>query len=276
MFKTTRITLACFVLLAGIVLNSCNNYRQVLKSSDIRLKYKTAVELYEKGDFHRAMQLFDELLIFYRGNDTSEMINYYYAYCYYGEEDYLEAGYYFTKFSSSFPTSKYSEECDYMSAYCQYLFSPIYGLDQTISIDAIKQFQLFINEYPASSRVAKCNELIDELRAKLEKKEFETARLYYKIESYQAAYVAFKNVLKDYPDTRHKEDIYYYMLASSYEYAINSIETKKKERLELARDAYNSLNTSFPQSEYGKAAKSIMKNIEKELAKYANKDNTQI
>ncbi|HNX05943.1 MAG TPA: outer membrane protein assembly factor BamD [Bacteroidales bacterium] len=276
MFKTTRITLACFILLAGIVLSSCNNYRQVLKSSDTRLKYKTAVELYEKGDFHRAMQLFDELLIFYRGNDTSEMINYYYAYCYYGEEDYLEAGYYFTKFSSAFPTSKYSEECDYMSAYCQYLFSPVYGLDQTITIDAIKQFQLFINEYPSSSRVAKCNELIDELRAKLEKKEYQTALLYYKIESYQAAYVAFKNVLKDYPDTRHKEDIYYYMLASSYEYAINSIETKKKERLELARDAYNSLSTSFPQSEYSKAAKSIMKNIEKELIKYTPKEQTQI
>lgn len=271
-----RISIVCISLLTGILLYSCGTFRKVLKSSDIKLKYSTAVTLYEKGDYHRAMQLFDELLVYYRGNDTSEKINYYYAYCYYGEEDYLEAGYYFTKFSSAFPTSKFAEECDYMSAYCQYLFSPEYGLDQTITLDAIKQFQLFINEYPQSTRVAKCNELIDELRYKLEKKEFETARLYYKIENYQAAYVAFKNVLKDYPDTKHKEDVYYYMLTSSYQYAINSIETKKRERLELARDAYNSLNTTFPESGYGKEAKSIMKNIEKELAKYSEKDKKQI
>lgn len=271
-----RISIVCISLLTGILLYSCGTFRKVLKSSDIRLKYSTAVTLYEKGDYHRAMQLFDELLVYYRGNDTSEKINYYYAYCYYGEEDYLEAGYYFTKFSSAFPTSKFAEECDYMSAYCQYLFSPEYGLDQTITLDAIKQFQLFINEYPQSTRVVKCNELIDELRYKLEKKEFETARLYYKIEDYQAAYVAFKNVLKEYPDTKHKEDVYYYMLTSSYQYAINSIETKKRERLELARDAYNSLNTTFPESGYGKEAKSIMKNIEKELAKYSEKDKKQI
>ncbi|HOY33368.1 MAG TPA: outer membrane protein assembly factor BamD [Bacteroidales bacterium] len=278
MFKTSRITIFFVALLTGFILSSCGQYRKVLKSSDIGLKYSTAVTLYEKGDYHRAMQLFDELLIYYRGTDTSEKINYYYAYCYYGENDYLQAGYYFTKFTSTFPTSKYAEECEYMSAYCQYMYSPEYGLDQTISVDAIKQFQLFINQYPNSTRIAKCNEIIDELRYKLEKKEFEIARLYYKIEDYQAAYIAFKNVLRDYPETKHKEDAYYYMLSSSYLYAINSIETKKKERLELARDAYNSLNTAFPESGFGKEARSIMKNIEKELSKFneKEKENKQI
>jgi outer membrane protein assembly factor BamD len=276
MLKTMRLLIVCISLLTSILLTSCGQYRKVLKSSDIKLKYSTAVTLYEKGDYHRAMQLFDELLIYYRGTDTSEKINYYYAYCNYGESDYLQAGYYFTKFTSTFPTSKYAEECNYMSAYCQYLYSPEYGLDQTISIDAIKEFQLFINQYPQSTRVPKCNEIIDELRYKLEKKEYETAKLYYKIQSYQAAYIAFKNVLKDYPDTKHKEEVYYYMLSSSYLYAQNSIETKKKERLELARDAYYSLNTIFPASGYSKEAKSIMKNIEKELSKYSEKEKKQI
>ncbi len=276
MLRFSRLLIICISLLSSVLFVSCSEYRSVLKSSDIRLKYKTAVSLYDKGDYHRAMQLFDELLIYYRGTDTSEKINYYYAYCYFGEDDYLQAGYYFTKFTSTFPTSKYAEECNYMSAYCQYLFSPEFGLDQTISVDAIKEFQLFINQYPKSTRVAKCNEIIDELRDKLEKKEFEIAKLYYKIESYQASYIAFKNVLKDYPDSKHKEEIYYYMLLSSYQYAINSIETKKQERLEIARDAYNSFNATFPVSDYGKDAKSIMKNVEKELLKYTEKDKKLI
>ena len=52
-----------------------------------------------------------------------------------------------------------------------------------------------------------------------------------------------------------------------------SRETKKKERLELSRDAYYSLNATFPESKYNKDAKSILKNIEKELAKYSGEDN---
>jgi len=276
MFKKSRILIFCIVVLSGVLLFSCSQYRKVLKSPDIKLKYSTAVALYEKGDYHRAMQLFDELLIYYRGTDTSEKINYYYAYCYYGEGDFLQAGYYFTKYTSTFPTSKYAEECNYMSAYCQYLFSPEYGLDQTITIDAIKQLQLFINQYPKSTRVAKCNELIDELRSKLELKTYENARLYYRIQSYQAAYIAFKNVLKDYPDTKYKEEAYFYMLSSSYRYAMNSVEAKKKERLEMAREAYNSLNATFPSSVYSKDAKAIMKNIEKELAKYSGNNNSEI
>ena len=147
MFKNPRLLLVCIALLTVILAASCSQYKKVLKGTDIRLKYSTAVTLYEKGDFHRAMQLFDELLIYYRGTDTSEKINYYYAKCYFGDGDFLQAGFYFTKFTTTFPTSKYAEECQYMSAYCQYMYSPKYSLDQTISVDAIKEFQLFINAY---------------------------------------------------------------------------------------------------------------------------------
>ena len=271
MFKNTRVVVVILALLSGILMYSCSEYRKVLKGTNINQKYATAVALYEKDDFHRAMTLFDELLIYYRGTDTSEKINYYFAYCYFGEGDFLQAGYYFTKFTSTFPTSKYAEECQYMSAYCQYMFTPKYSLDQTISVDAIKQFQLFINAYPKSKRIDKCNELIDELREKLERKSYETAKLYYKIENYQSASIAFKNLLKDFPDTKYKEDAYYYILVSNYYYAMNSIETKKNERMMNAKDAYSSLFAAYPQTTFEKDAKNIMKNVEKELTKISDK-----
>jgi len=267
MFKNSRLLIVCIALLTVILTSSCSQYKKVLKGTDIKLKYATAITLYEKGDFHRAMQLFDELLIYYRGTDTSEKINYYYAQCYFGDGDFLQAGFYFTKFTSTFPTSKYAEECQYMSAYCQYMYSPKYSLDQTISVDAIKEFQLFINTYPKSDKVVKCNELIDELRGKLERKAFEIAKLYYKIEDYQSAVIAFKNLLKDFPDTKYKEVAYYYMLLANYDYALKSIENKKIERLNNAKDAYNALLSTFPQTIYEKDAKSVLKNIDKEIQK---------
>jgi outer membrane protein assembly factor BamD len=271
MFKNPRLIIVCIALLTGLLFASCSSYKKVLKGTDIKLKYATAVTLYEKGDFHRAMQLFDELLIYYRGTDTSEKVNYYYAQCYFGDGDFLQAGFYFTKFSSTFPTSKYAEECRYMSACCQYMYSPKYNLDQTISVDAIKELQLFINLYPKSDKVAKCNELIDELRGKLERKAFEIAKLYYKIENYQSAAIAFKNLLKDFPDSKYQETAHYYILLSNYNYAMQSIEYKKLERLSTAKDAYNALVSTFPNTTYDKESKGVLKSIEKEIQKLTAK-----
>lgn len=277
MKKTALLLTLSIAVLTSILSTSCSNYRSVLKGTSIPQKYKMAEELYNKGDYHRAMQLLDELLIYYRGTDTSEKINYYYAQCYYGEGEYLEAGFYFSKFCNTFPTSKYAEESQYMAAYCQYLYSPKYSLDQTISEDAIDEFQMFINTYPSSERVAKCNELIDELRGKLEKKAFETAKLYYKIGNYESAVVAFKNLLIDFPDTRFKEEAFYYTLLSKYNFALNSIETKKIDRLNIAKEAFNMLLTTYPQSKYEKNARIVLKNIDKELANLLQpKENSNI
>jgi outer membrane protein assembly factor BamD len=270
MFKNVRLIIVCIALLTGILMTSCNSFKKILKGTDIHKKYAMATTLYEKGDYHRAMQLFDELLIYYRGTDTSEKINYYYAQCYFGDGDYLQAGFYFTKFSSTFPTSHYTEECRYMSAYCQYMYSPKYSLDQTITVDAIKEFQLFINMYPKSDKVAKCNELMDELRGKLERKAFEIAKLYYNIDNYESAVISFKNLLKDFPDTKYKEVTYYYILLSNYNYALKSYENKKMERLNNAKDAYSALITSFPNSNYEKDSKSVLKSIDKEIQKLTN------
>lgn len=259
------------IALTVLTLLSCSDFKKIQKSVNISDKYKAAVAYYQKEDYHRALLLLDELMIYYRGTDTSEKINYYYAYCYYGQADYIQAGYYFLKFTDMFPASVYSEECLYMSAYCQYLFSPEYSLDQTMSLDAVRQLQYFIDRYPNSPRITDCNKLIDEIRQKLETKAFQIAKLYYNTESYQAAVVAFKNLLKEYPDTEYREEAYFYIVESSYKYALQSVERKKGDRLLLAVDAYNAFMAIFPQSKYVKDVGVIYKNINKELAKINEK-----
>ncbi|MGB1120799.1 MAG: outer membrane protein assembly factor BamD, partial [Saprospiraceae bacterium] len=91
---------------------------------------------------------------------------------------------------------------------------------------------------PNSDRVERCNILIDELRAKLEKKAIATADLYYKLREYQAATQSYQNVLQDYPDTRAAAQIRIQILKASYELALNSVDSKKEERLEDAIEAY--------------------------------------
>ena len=78
-------------LIAGIVAlgSSCKNYSKILKSGNNELKYETGVDLYEKGDFNRALQFFDLLRAVNRGTEKGENLTYYTADCYYQMKDYL-------------------------------------------------------------------------------------------------------------------------------------------------------------------------------------------
>jgi outer membrane protein assembly factor BamD len=226
------------LLLLLVTVSSCSKYQKVLKSTDLSFKYDKAVEYYNDGEYYRAEALFGELIGLYRGMGKAEEIYYYYAYCNYYMEDFIMAGYYFDNFVNTYPTSKYAEECMYLTAYCYYLNSPESSLDQTSTVRAIEEMQLFINRYPKSERVKGCNELIDVLRGKLEKKAFDNASLYHHLTSYKAAIVAFNNLIVDFPDTKYKEEAYFYILKANYSLAVNSIEAKKKERLDNTLDAY--------------------------------------
>jgi outer membrane protein assembly factor BamD len=248
-----------------IVLASCSSFQKILKSSDAEAKYESAIKYYEKGDYYRSMQLFEQLNIVFRGTSKAQKLNYYMAYCYYNQEDYILAAYYFKNYAKSFPTSDRAEECLYMSAYCHFKLSPKYSLDQTSTYEALNELQLFIDRYPKSDRVEKANNLIDELRAKLEKKAFEIAELYFKMGDYESTIVSCDNLLLEFPDTEYKEDVLYIVLRSYFSYAKMSIVKKQKERFSKAVESYEKLMYGYPDTDYYKDAISIHENSLQEL-----------
>jgi outer membrane protein assembly factor BamD len=256
---------AAFITGLLIITGSCSKYQALLKSNDYGQKYDMGVVYYNQGNYYKALQLFDDVLPFYRGTDKAEQLAYYYAYCHYYQGDNVLASYYFEKFTKSFPNSKYAEECQFMSAKCKYLDSPSYSLDQTNTYEAINDLQLFLDLYPNSERVKECNELIDILRRKLEKKEYEIARLYLKMTNYLSAIVTFNNLLKDFPDTDYREDALFSLTKANYLYATNSIVTKKKERFQNTVEAYDAFVRAFPNSTYLKQADTYYKNSLQQL-----------
>ena len=188
----------------------------MMKSTDMEAKYNAAVKYYEKKDYYHALQLFEELITVYRGTSKAEQSYFYYVYCTYYVDDFTMAAYHFNNFVQSYPNSSHAEEMQYMYAYCYYLDSPIPSLDQTSTIDAIDKFQIFINKFPESTRVADANKMMDELRAKLEEKTFNNAKLYYRTSDYNAAVVAFSNFQKDFPYSLYIEESMYLGLRASY------------------------------------------------------------
>jgi outer membrane protein assembly factor BamD len=240
------------------------------KTKDMDAKLDYAIKLYKKGQYFKALPLLEELLTVYRGTKKAELTYYYYAYTNYQLADYETAAYDFGNYSKTYPNSEYAEECAYMKAYCYYQDSPNYSLDQTSTVKAINEFQLFIDEHLRSTRVTECNKMIDTLRYKLETKDFENAKLYYHMEEYKAAVTAFENVLKDFPSTMYREEAMFLSVKSRYLLAENSFEEKKHDRYNAALTSYGEFTTAYPDSKYKKEAALIAENVRKRLEKYAS------
>lgn len=246
-----------FLLFFILIINGCGKYQKLLKSSDFEKKYEMAVKYFEKGDENKALPLFEELISIYRGTEKGEKILYYFAYCNYNLGDYILAAYHFKNFAKSFPSSVHAEECLYMNAYCHYLSSPVYSLDQTSTLEAIQEFQHFANAFPQSARVSEANELIDKLRFKLERKAYEIAKLYFRTMNYKAASIAFQNSIKEFPDSPFVEEMYFLIVKSNFLLAENSVEEKKKERYVETMTAYTNFIDKFPSSKYLNEAEGI-------------------
>ena len=257
-----QLIFTCIVL--SIIFASCSEYQKLLKSTDSELKYNKAMEFYQAEDYTRAATLFEELIGIYRGSDKSEILIYSYSESLYELEDYLTASHYYQQLIKTYPASDYAEESQFMSAYCKYKMSPKARLDQTYTDESINEFQLFINMYPNSARVAEATRLMDEMRDKLVYKSYLNAKLYFDLGTYRgnnylSAVIAAQNSLKEFPDTKYREELSFLILESKHIQAVKSIETKQDERARDAVDEYYSFINEFPESKYLKKAEQIYK-----------------
>ncbi len=109
--------------------------------------------------------------------------------------------------------------------------------------------------------------MLTELNGRLDRKAYENARLYYKMEDYQAASVALKNVLKDDAENIYREDILYYIAMSSYKYAFMSVQSKQKERYLVFVDDYLNFVGEYPESEYRHELDGLYKRVQRLLGR---------
>jgi len=158
----------------------------------------------------------------------------------------------------------------FMSAYSNYLLSPSYRLDQTYSKQAIDELQTFVNTYPNSERVSECNNLIDELRKKLEKKAIARADLYKNMSRYQAAVQSYEIVLQDYPETQAAEKIRYHMTEAQYKLAKKSIYSKRRERYANTLELADQFLKRYSDSEYADEVKKFKSDSSEQIKSLLN------
>ncbi|MCB0638322.1 MAG: outer membrane protein assembly factor BamD [Lewinella sp.] len=257
-----------FFLLIGllVLVPSCKSeFEKIRTSGDPALMLGKADTYFENEDYQRAQTLYELVIASFRGRQEAELISFNYAYTYYHLRQYILAAYYFKNFAQTFGASEYREEAEFMTAYSNYQLSPNFRLDQTYTQRAIEAFQEFVNQYPNSERVTECNRLIDEMRLKLEQKEFSAAELYFDLQQYQAAIRSYENLLIEFPDTRRAEEVRFRIIRAAFLLAENSFVERQTERYQDLVSRAETFLARYTESEYRGDVQEMLTNSQDRL-----------
>ncbi len=256
-----------------LVFGCSNKYQKTLKNTDPAKKLELAQYYYNKKDYFRASTLFEQLQDSYNGTSTGEKITYYSAYCNYGMQNNLLAGYQFKTYYENFPTGPWAEECLYMYAHCLFLESQVWYLDQTDTYKALEAIKLFVSVYSDSKYIPECNIQMDKLRNKLAFKAYKNAKMYFQTREYKSAIVALQNVIKDFPEIPQKEELDYLTVKSYFLLTDNSIDKKKDERYADAVLNFQQFKNEYTESKFLPELKKISYKSEMLMKRHQLKNN---
>ena len=263
-----------------LLLNACSEYSNVLKSADYEYKYEAAKALYAEGHYRQASELFGLLLIPLKGTSYGEESLYMLGESNLKARDYESAVLYFKKYYQTYPKGSYMEMSRYNTGYSLYKQTPDIRLDQTSTMEAIREFQNFLDYCPETNLKEQAHTIIYDMQDKLVMKEYQSAKLYYDLgtytfnciyggNNYEACVVTAQNALKDYPyaSANLREELSILVLRAKYHLARQSVEERRVERFRDAIDEFYAFQNDFPESNYMKEAQAIFKHSERVVSR---------
>ena len=253
------------LLLTALV--SCSDYQKLLNSDDTSKKYKQAEVYYNSGEYRKANRLFEQIIPKFRGKPQSQRIIFFFADSYFQTKRYYLAANQYQNFVKSYPKSDRIQEASFKEAKSYYYSSPSFSLDQDDTYTAIEKLQVFINLYPTSEYSVEANQLISELQEKLEQKDFEISKQYFTIRDYKAAIKSSDNFIASFPGTKFREEALYTKFNASYQIAINSIFSLKKQRLSELQQQLNIILRYYPETVFLNDLEIKMIKVNSELEK---------
>ncbi|MDR7129366.1 outer membrane protein assembly factor BamD [Algoriphagus sp. 4150] len=266
------------ILLLIIILaaSSCGPFNKLEKSTNWEDIYAGANKYYQEGEYNKAIILYDKVLPVIRGSEKAELADYNYANCHFKTKRYIEAAGYFSNFFRTYNRSPLAEEALFMNAYSLYLDAPDANLDQQSSQEAVAAIQQFVTKFPASASYERAMDMLVDLQGRFEQKAYMESSMYYKLKDglypgdfYRACIINFQNFIKNYPESKHNEELSYKLVEVGTGYARNSTFLKKEERLNDALAFATSFYRKYPTSVYTGKVKEIEARAKKELQSHA-------
>lgn len=211
--------------------------------------FRYAKEKYDDEDYFDAINDFTVVILRYPGSTIADSAQYFLGMCHYNLDEFIISAAEFNKLINNMSRSPLVPDAQFMLAESYYEMSPRPPLDQEYSLKALREYQVFLEDFPRHSRTADAERKMYELREKQAEKQWSNAELYRKMLEFKSSLIYYDIVLEKYYDTEFADDALYgkarvYMEMEDFNQA--------KEQLLLFKD-------KFPDSELLPAVERMLK-----------------
>ena len=267
-----RTLYSLFAILLMLCLSGCSQYVKVQKTMIPEYKYELAKAYFIEGKYTRASDLLEGIYTFMKGTANGEESLYMLAMAYYNEKDYVSAAQYLQTYYNTYPKGIFAERARFHAVKALYLDTPDPRLDQSSTIRAINEIQVFNEYFPYSPHRQEVQTMLYTLHDRLVEKEYRSALLYYDLgnymgNNYQACIITSQNALRDYPYTSFREDLSFLILKAKYTMAKESVKDKMLDRYRDAIDEYYAFRGEFPESPKMREAVKMFENAQEAIKK---------
>lgn len=238
-----------------------------------REKYEVAEGLFKKGKYGRAQDKLEDILSLCAGTGYLEKSQFLLAESYFNLEEWIEARGEYGSFVLNFPGSPFAEIAAYRKAVSSYNMEFKVSRDESNTTTAMKDFERYLDSYPDTPLRDSVNYYYEQLVERLAEKEFQTARLYMRMDKPQATVIYLKEFLTTYPKSKRRQESLF-MITEAYT-ELDQFDAARS-YLEIARNDLGQDADVLKQIE--KTEKKIAKaeaKFEKKLKKDAEKNRVQ-
>ena len=243
------------IFLCAALLDGCasDGSDKMTHAQFCKAKYDKAEALFKEKKYGRVQDKLEEIMSLCAGTGYLEQTSFLLAESYFNLEQWVEARGEYGSFILNFPGSPFVETAEFRKAISSFNMEFRVSRDEANTTIAMKDFERYLSNHPDSPLKDSINYYYGLLVERLAEKEFQTARLYLRMDKPQAAVIYFKEFLETYKASK-----------------------RRKEALFLTSQAYSDLDQFDAAREYLSMAKTELKEGDKDGEKLLKKTEKRI
>ena len=267
--KTALFT-SLFLSVALLGACSSNSSTRVTHTQFCKDKLEKAEELFKKEKYGRVIDKLEEIMSYCAGTGYLEQTSFLLAESHFNLEQWIEARGEYGSFVMNFPGSPYAETAEFRKAIASFNMEFRVSRDDANTTVAMKDFERYLSNHPESPLRDSINYYYGLLVERLAEKEFQTARLYLRMDKPQAAVIYFKEFLETYKQSKRRKEALFltsqaYTELDQFESAREYLDIARQELKADDKDGQKMLEKT--EEKIAKAEKSFEKRIKKDAEK---------
>ena len=189
------------VVLALFIFASCGGPYSAKRIQSPDEKIALADRFFDSRKYVKAAVEYKDFLATFAGDERSDYAQFRLAESYRHDEEYALAAVEYRILVSDYGYSEYVDDAFFLEGVCAFRQADRAERDQTKTYEALSRIDRFLQIFPDSPRIEEARQVKHEIHARLGKKYFMNAKLYFSMGHAEAALIYFDKVISFFPDT---------------------------------------------------------------------------